>query len=299
MIDNPRIGLLGFGEVGQILAADLLGRGVEHISVWDVQFANADSVPSRAARATRVRVGRSAQDAAQQTALIISAVTAAQDLAAAQSVAAHLAAGTFFLDLNSVSPGVKQQVADVIHAAGGRYVEAAIMSPINPRRSASPILLGGPHASEFAPLAQALGFSGSEVFSDRIGQASAAKMCRSVVVKGMESLLTEALLAARSYGVEATVIDSLCNLFPAQDWPALARYMISRSLQHGARRAEEMREVAATVREAGLEPWMSSASVERQQWSAHYRELANTEPLETLLDELLAAAKGEEETTRC
>ncbi len=293
MNENTRIGLLGFGEVGQILAADLLGRGVEHVGVWDVQFTNANSAPSRAAQASRVQVGRSAQDAARGVTLIISAVTAAQDVAAAHSVAEHLSTGTFFLDLNSVSPGVKQQVADVIGQSGGRYVEAAIMSPISPRRSASPILLGGPHAQSFAPLAQALGFSAAEVFSERIGQASAAKMCRSVVVKGMESLLTEALLAARSYGVEATVIDSLKNLFPAQDWHHLARYMMSRSLLHGVRRAEEMREVAATIREAGLDPWMSSASVERQQWSARYRELAGTEPLEALLDALLKAVKGE------
>jgi 3-hydroxyisobutyrate dehydrogenase-like beta-hydroxyacid dehydrogenase len=219
-------------------------------------------------------------------------------VAAAQSVASHLNAGTFFLDLNSVSPGVKQEVARVIEQGGGRYVEAAIMSPISPKRSAAPILLGGPHAQAFAPLARALGFSGAEVFSNEIGKASAAKMCRSVVVKGMEALITEALLAARSYGVEATVIDSLRNLFPAQDWHALACYMMSRSLQHGARRAEEMREVAATVREAGFEPWMSSASVERQQWSARFGELAGMQPLEALLDALLEQTK-DKENLRC
>lgn len=298
MIESSRIGLLGFGEVGQVLAADLLARGVDQVCVWDVQFASTQSGASRAAQAARVQIGRAARDVAQETALIISAVTAAQDVAAAQSVAPYLQADTFFLDLNSVSPGVKQQVAQVIGEGGGRYVEAAIMSPINPRRSSSPILLGGPHAQAFAPLAQALGFVGVEVFSEEIGKASAAKMCRSVVVKGMEALITEALLAARSYGVEATVIDSLRNLFPAQDWHALARYMMSRSLQHGARRAEEMREVAATVREAGFEPWMSSASVERQQWSGRFGELASTQPLETLLDSLIAQAK-QSENARC
>jgi 3-hydroxyisobutyrate dehydrogenase-like beta-hydroxyacid dehydrogenase len=298
MIESSRIALLGFGEVGQVLTADLLARGVHQISVWDVQFDDAQSVASRAAQATNVRIAAAARDLARDATLVISAVTAAQDVAAAQSVAAHLNAGTFFLDLNSVSPGVKREVARVVEQGGGCYVEAAIMSPISPKRSAAPILLGGPHAQAFAPLAQALGFSGAEVFSNEIGKASAAKMCRSVVVKGMEALITEALLAARSYGVEATVIDSLRNLFPAQDWHALARYMMSRSLQHGARRAEEMREVAATVREAGFEPWMSSASVERQQWSARFGELAGTQPLEALLDALLEQTKGKE-NVRC
>src|SRR5262249_27889189 len=149
----------------------------------------------------------------------------------------------YFLDVNSVSPGVKQQVANVVGAAGGRYVEAAIMSPISPRRIKAPILLGGPHAATFLSLAHELGFEGAEVFSDQLGRASAAKMCRSIIVKGMEALLAESMLTARHYGVEASVLDSLGNVLRTDHWPTLARYMISRSLIHGRRRAEEMREV--------------------------------------------------------
>lgn len=161
------------------------------------------------------------------------------------------------------------------------------MSPILPKRSAAPILLGGTHAMTFVPLARELGFTGAEVFSETLGKASAAKMCRSVVIKGMEALLTEALLSARHYGVETTVLDSLRNLFPSLDWNTHARYMISRSLEHGVRRAEEMREVAATVRDAGFDAWMSSACVERQAWAATHRELADAEPLSEMLDALL------------
>lgn len=293
MIEDVRIGLVGYGEVGQILAADLRDRGVQRISVWDVQFAREGSGPLEAARKSSVHIGAEPRDAAHGAALVISAVTAAQDVAAAQSIAPYLTPGTYFLDLNSVSPGVKRQSAAVVEASGGCYVEAAIMSPISPKRSASPILLGGPHAQQFVTLARSLGFNGAEVFSDTLGKASAAKMCRSVIVKGTEALITEALLAARSYGVENTVLDSLRNLFPAQDWHSQARYMISRALRHGARRAEEMREVAATVREAGLDPWMSLASAERQQWCARFGEHAGTERLEDMLEALLAASAPE------
>jgi 3-hydroxyisobutyrate dehydrogenase-like beta-hydroxyacid dehydrogenase len=123
-------------------------------------------------------------------------------------------------------------------------------------------------------------------------------MCRSVIVKGMEALIAESLLAGRHYGVEATVLDSLTNLFPSLDWNAHARYMMSRSLQHGARRAEEMREVARTVSDAGVEPWMSRACVERQGWAADHGELAAVEPLAQMLDELLAK-NDVAGTTRC
>jgi 3-hydroxyisobutyrate dehydrogenase-like beta-hydroxyacid dehydrogenase len=148
-------------------------------------------------------------------------------------------------------------------------------------------LLGGPHANDFLSLAQSLGFSGARVFAAEVGKASAAKMCRSVMVKGIEALLTESMLAARKHGVEETVLSSLSDLFPGPDWRKLAQYMISRSLIHGTRRAEEMREVAHTVANTGLQPHMSAACAERQDWAAQYRAAADAESLEAMLDSIL------------
>ena len=121
---------------------------------------------------------------------------------------------------------------------------------------------------DFYLIAGSLGFSGMTVFSDRLGKAAAAKLCRSVMVKGIEALLAEALLAARHYDVEDTVLASLDDLFPGPEWARLSRYMISRSVEHGERRSEEMREAARTVQEAGVEPLMSAACAERQIWAS-------------------------------
>lgn len=293
-----RICLLGFGEVGQTLAADFQSAGVTEFRAFDLLFKNPDSTCSRAALDAGVPVASSVGEAVAGADLVISAVTAGQDLAAARSVVGTIRRDAYFLDVNSVSPGVKAQAADLIDATGGRYVEAAIMSPISPKRVAAPMLFGGKHAATFLPLAQKLGFSGAKVFSDQVGHASAAKMCRSVMIKGMEALLTESLLAARHYGVESTVIDSLRNLFPGTDWSSLARYMISRSLIHGRRRAEEMREVAQTVTEAGLQPHMSAACVERQDWAADFREMASIEDLEPMLDAVLERARVRDQAER-
>ena len=185
--------------------------------------------------------------------LVISAVTATECVAAATTAALEIAPGALFLDVNSVSPGTRTIAAAAMTGGGGHYVEAAIMSPIAPAGIASPMLLGGPHAAAFLPLGRALGFHGASVFSEVIGPASAAKLCRSVIVKGMEALLAESLLAARRYGVEQAVLESLDGTLPAGDWRSLSRYMIARSLQHGRRRAAEMREAAVTVREAGVD----------------------------------------------
>jgi len=279
-----RIALIGFGEVGQTLGADLLAAGAE-VAAYDILFANPDSAPSLALRKIPVRAAKSAPDAVKGAELVIGAVTAASDVDAAMSAAPGLARGAFYLDVNSVSPGMKQACANVIESAGGRYVEAAVMTPIAPRRIASAMLIGGPHADAFVESAQVLGFAGAKVFSPVIGQASATKMCRSVIIKGLEALLCESMLAARHYGVEKTVLDSLSDLLPVGDWDKLARYFISRTLEHGTRRAEEMRESAKTVAEAGVEPLMTTATAEREDWAAaHKNALRYMNDLGAMLD---------------
>jgi 3-hydroxyisobutyrate dehydrogenase-like beta-hydroxyacid dehydrogenase len=292
--------LLGFGEVGTVLAEELLERGQVRLRVWDRLLAEDRSAPARAFARLRAKpsaVGRleaavDAASAASDCELLISAVTAAQNLAATGSVLAGLPFGCWLLDLNSVAPATKQQVADLVGAHGGRYVEASVMSPIEPLRMAAPILLGGAAAADFLPLAHAIGFSGVKHYSELPGQAAATKMCRSVIVKGMEALVTEALLCARFYGVEEDVLASLDDLFPRPDWPEHARYLIARSLAHGGRRAEEMREVALTVADAGLQPWMSSACAERQAWAAQFSEALSEPELLAMLDAIRVRLPG-------
>ncbi len=284
-----RIALIGLGEVGRTLATDLHRTGGIELCAWDRLFPVAGSEPQRTARElTFLRAAHSMADAVLESSLVICAVTAGECHAAAAEAAPVLARGAFYVDLNSVSPRTRVQAAHTVEAAAGCYVEAAVMSPIAPKRIASPIWLGGPRAAAFLPVAHSLGFAGAAVYSAAIGGASAAKMCRSVLVKGMEALLAESLLTARRHGVEEAVLASLEDLLPGTQWRKLARYMISRSLQHGRRRAEEMREAALTVAEAGLEPWMSRGSVERQQWAAGHAEALSEQALTGMLDRILA-----------
>jgi 3-hydroxyisobutyrate dehydrogenase-like beta-hydroxyacid dehydrogenase len=178
----------------------------------------------------------------------------------------------------------------VVEAAGGRYVEAAVMSPIHPRRLGAPVLLGGPHAAEFAPLGRHLGWSGLTVYSDQVGPAAANKLARSVVVKGLEALVTESMLTARAWGVEGDVLDSLANIIPVPDWPAFAQYLIARSVEHGTRRGEEMREAAVTVAAAGVTPSMSTATAERQEWAGGLAIADPPDDLTQLIDRMRASS---------
>jgi len=290
-----RVALIGFGEVGQIFARDLRTAGVSHLAAFDIAFKHPENPQSRAARTQAITLCASAGEAAAQADLVISSVTAGSALIAAESVVGHLRHSPFFLDVNSVSPSTKQATSMVVEQAGGRYVEAAVMTSVPPHGIRSPMLLGGPHADAFIDHAACWDMR-LTAFSPEVGRASSVKMCRSVMIKGLEALTTECMLAARHYGVEDQVLNSLADTLPHEDWRSLARYMISRALLHGRRRAEEMREVARTVQEAGIEPMLASSTVKRQDWAfARGQELGPnavaSDDLDTLLDALLAVTR--------
>lgn len=262
------IGLIGYGEVGRILAEDLQQRGVGNISAFDIKAGTAQEGPLRAhAKNHGVAWMDSPAAVAQQADLLISAVTASQAVPVAQGCAGHMKPGAWFLDFNSASPGAKQRAGARIDAAGGVYVEGAVMTSIPPYRIRVPLLLGGARARELEPLLNALGFD-AKFASDRIGVASATKMCRSIMIKGMEAMVIEAFTTARAYGVEDAVIASLVETFPSIDWEKQGAYFFQRVIQHGRRRAEEVREVAVTVQDIGLTPWSASGTAERQAWVA-------------------------------
>ena len=124
-------------------------------------------------------------------------------------------------------------------------------------------------------------------------------MCRSVIIKGLEALISESLLSARYYGVEQEVLSSLNNLFPMENWPRYAHYMITRTLEHGVRRAEEMREAALTVQAAGLEPQMSQATAERQEGAPQFSAALEQQELLPLLDQMLTQLHSQAEKTKC
>src|SRR5690606_27680539 len=174
-----------------------------------------------------------------------------------------IAAGAWFLDFNSASPGAKQRAAALIDAAGGRYVEGAVMTSIPPYRIRVPLLLGGEQAASLAPLLGEIGFA-AEFAAAKIGVASATKMCRSIMIKGLEAMVIEAFTTARAYGVEDAVLASLAETFPSIDWEKQGTYLFGRVIQHGRRRAEEVREAAQTVRETGLSSWSAAGTAKRQ-----------------------------------
>jgi 3-hydroxyisobutyrate dehydrogenase-like beta-hydroxyacid dehydrogenase len=197
---------------------------------------------------------------------MLSAVTADQAFHAAEQNAPHLTAQHIYADLNSVSPGVKQSIARVIEASGARFAEIAMMAPVPPYGHKVPMLAGGAGAQEFVDRLAPFGIA-AEIVSSEVGTAAATKMFRSIIVKGMEALITECVLGATRYNADERVFASLAETFPGINWKELADYMVGRVVVHGERRAREMEEVAATLREIDIEPIMAEAIVRRMDWS--------------------------------
>lgn len=298
-----KVALVGFGEVGTILAEDLTAQGIT-VSAWDLKMRTAPDGPAArrmAADAQRlsVRLCDAPAAALAEADLVISVVTASQTEAAAGECAPLLVPGATFMDCNSASPGAKSECAARVNAAGGRYLEAAVMTSVPPYRIKTPMLLGGPYAAHAMADLSPLGFDVT-LASEKYGVASATKMCRSIMIKGLEAMVIESFTAARAYGVEDAVVRSLVHTFPGIDWEKQGSYFFHRVLLHGRRRAEEMREVARTVREAGLDPFCAAASADRDDWMADMAadhglrdKYSDVGDWRQVADDLLTAIKGD------
>ena len=265
-----RIGFVGFGEAGFTIGSGLRSAGVEALHAFDINRDDAARGPliRRRAAESGTTLVDTPEALARACNVLLSTVTSNAALDAARQHAPFLTGRHVYADLNSVSPALKQEIAAVVAAAGARFVEVAVMAPVAPYGHTVPMLLGGPDARAFAetmsPFGMRLDVLDGAGSAYQIGGAAAVKMCRSIVVKGLEALMCECVLGSSRYGADAYVFASLKESFPGLDWKALADYMVNRVVVHGERRAREMEEVAETLRAAGVEPIMTEATVRRQ-----------------------------------
>ena len=216
-----------------------------------------------AAQTLKVAPKRNHADACAGAEVVISAVTADQVEAVATTAARVLKPGQLFLDVNSASPATKRRAATIVAASGADYVEGAVMAAVAGPGIKVEILTGGPKAARAAARLNAVGMNLTPVATE-YGKASAIKLCRSIMIKGLEALIVDCALASRHWCIEREVYASLAGTFPSIDWPKLADDMAERVSTHGVRRAAEMREAADMLREIDIEPGLASAVADAQ-----------------------------------
>jgi 3-hydroxyisobutyrate dehydrogenase-like beta-hydroxyacid dehydrogenase len=261
-----RVAIVGFGEVGPIFARAFTDSGL-HVSTFDIKLldsATRAAIVERAS-ASGAHVAEDLASALEGAQLVFSAVTASQAEAVASACAAHLLAGQTFVDLNSVSPAVKQRNSQAVERSSADYVEAAVMAPVPPQGIRVPMLLGGRVAEHAATVLNGLGMRAQAVALE-VGVASAIKLCRSIMIKGMEAMCVQSMLAARQFGVDDRVLASLAASFPGMGWDTgYESYLIGRVVEHGQRRSEEMREAAAMLDGIGMSSALATAIADVQQ----------------------------------
>ncbi len=255
--------IIGFGEAGQAFVEGW-GKGRGLAPGFDVAAYDIKPDKGSAYQAAGITGCATLKEALENAEVVISLVTADQAHVAACNAAAHIAPDALFFDGNSCAPETKKKSAAIINAAGGRYIDMAIIAPVHPALNKVPVLLSGEYVEAARPVIARLDLSATHV-KGPVGTASAIKMTRSVMMKGLEALMLECVLAGRKAGVEDIVLDSLEATYPGFGWKERAAYMFERVATHGKRRAAEMREVEITVNDLGLNAAMTNASVDWHQ----------------------------------
>jgi len=264
------IAFIGFGEAARAFLDGWRSQPEfnARVATFDIKTDSPDPATRASKRAdyaeANVIGASSAPEAVAGADLVFSVVTADQAHEAALAALPGLGKGALFLDCDSCAPQTKVLTATEVERAGARYVDVAVMAPVHPRLHRTPLLISGPYAEAAAPALAALGMSAA-IHAGPVGSSSAIKMIRSIMMKGLEALVCECVLAGRKAGVIETVLDSLDDTYPGFDWAKRSAYMLERVMTHGVRRAAEMREVALTVDLLGLDGAMSRASVGWQQ----------------------------------
>lgn len=252
-----RVGILGYGEAGPVFARRLRERGC-CVSAYDLLLSAPITQKPMALRMKQdgIRCSQSARLLAAESDLILSTVTCGNAVSAALSLGDM--SNTDLVDLNSVGPSRKNEIAAVTAKSRGRATSGVAMDTVPQKGADVPLLLSGPYAPQVATTLCNLGLNARCVGSEH-STAAQMKLVRSIFIKGLEAVFVEGKSAADDLEIWDEVCASLTQTFPGLDWAEVVPYHIGRVKDHGARRASEMRECADMLREQGLDDTFTTA----------------------------------------
>jgi 3-hydroxyisobutyrate dehydrogenase-like beta-hydroxyacid dehydrogenase len=233
-----KVAMLGLGEAGGRLAADLTAAGAA-VHGYD----------------PKVSPGGDPREVVADCDVVLSVNTAAAALAVAESVRAGLRPGAVYADLNTSAPALKRRLADLLE--GVLFADVALLGPVAARGLATPALASGPGADAFATLIGPLGMP-VEVVSGTAGDAARRKLLRSVFMKGVAAATVESLEAAEAAGE----VEWLRPQLEAVLGERLVDRLLDGSRRHAIRRVEEMEAAAELLRELGVEPSVTDAAAD-------------------------------------
>ena len=257
-----RVAFIGYGEVAAAFSTALLGRGVE-VAAYDVLLDQPGGMEKLRARAGDMKIAFCPlADAVGKATYILSTVTTSVAQEAARRCVPHLRTGRTFVDFNATDPALKTDIERIITPTGAAFVEGAVLGAVGVTGAKTEILLGGPHARRAErDLSGEMGLN-VRFYSEQIGKASTFKNLRSVFSKGMEALLIEFLTAGERAGIRADLWREVTELFSNHPFEKTASNWVRTHATAHARRLSEMKQVASVLRQLGIEPTMTDATVD-------------------------------------
>jgi 3-hydroxyisobutyrate dehydrogenase-like beta-hydroxyacid dehydrogenase len=252
----PRVAVLGLGEAGSRIAADLVAAGVE-VRGFD---------PDPARHVPAISRAPDPASAAAGCGVVLSVNTARAALDAAVAALPGMSASGIYADLNTAAPELKRELAELVAEAGFGFVDVALLGPIPTKGLFAPMLASGAAARAFADVFAPLGVPVT-VVSHEPGDAAALKLVRSVFMKGVAASVVESMQAAEAMG-RAEWLEREIEAMIGR--PYLER-ALEGSRTHATRRVDEMEAARDLLLELGVEPLIASAS------AAQLAELAATE----------------------
>lgn len=261
------VAVLGLGEAGTALITGLCSSGGwcaanDQRQVIGVDI-NLGDGPRGSAMAERIKAlgipafAQYTQDLSDAD-LVISVVTGVNAPHAARQAAGWLKPGTIYADFNSITGPQTRAVADELVSTDVQFADVAVMGAYMATGMATPLLASGPAAPRFLEFAVAAGIP-ARYQSARIGDASAIKILRSVLIKGLEALSVECLVAARRQGLVDAVLDNLADVDDV-GFANMVQVLAISHLVHAKRRMEEVEKAIVNLGETGVPALMSDAT---------------------------------------
>ncbi len=242
----PRLGFIGFGEVGRTFASEMKSRGAE-LFYYDVVNKKPENWIAPLPLDALVR----------RCDVILSTVVSHLAVEIAREAVKYLTAEKTYADMNSTSASVKREIAGIIAPSQASFIEGAILSAVGEAGARASILVSGGKAEEFSRLMNRLGMVNVRYFSPTIGESSLVKMIRSVFSKGVECLLLEMLTAAKRAGIEGYLWKDIVDFMTNHPFERVAANWIKTHPLAYERRYHEMVQVLETLEEIGIEPIMT------------------------------------------
>jgi len=243
------IGIVSPGDMGQGVALTLKNSGFAVHTALDGRSARTKTL----AREAGLNDCGSMQKLVETCDVILSILNPAAAVDNARAAAAAMQATgkrCIFVDCNAIAPQTAHEIDAIIRAAGGECIDAGIIGPPPRGKASMRMYVSGPKAAELEQLSSA-GIK-VRVMSERIGDASAIKMCYASYTKGAVALGVEMLMAARRLGVDAALNRELQESAADNRQWVLSRTTVMPPKAY--RWVPEMLEIAKTFEGAGMTP---------------------------------------------